>query len=117
MSACATRGINRRLRMDLRVYYQKIRDERRQIADEFPIVVSHETPDGGRKGRMTEVTRDLAAKLLVDGTAHLASDTEAAEFRQRQADMRKAAQDELAASKVQLTVVPKEFLERAGKKG
>jgi hypothetical protein len=103
--------------MDLKIYYQKIRDARRQIGDEFPIVVSNETPDGGKKGRLTEVTRDLAAKMLVDGTAKLASDVEAAEFRQRQADMRKAAQEELTASKVQLTVVPKEFLERIGKKG
>lgn len=103
--------------MDLKIYYQKIRETRRQITDEFPIVVSKETPDGGKKGRLTEVTRDLAAKMLVDGTAELAPEKAAAEFRQRQEDMRKAAQEELAASKVQLTVVPKEFLERIGKKG
>jgi len=103
--------------MDLKIYYQKIREARRQITDEFPIVVSNETPDGGKRGRLTEVTRDLAAKMLVDGTAELASETAAAQFRQRQEEMRTAAQEELAASKVQLTVVPKEFLERIGKKG
>ena len=103
--------------MDLRIYYQKIRDERGKIADEFPVVVSHETPDGGKSGAMTEVTRDLAAKLLVDGAAHVANKVEAAEFRQRQADMKAAADQERAASKVQLTVVPKEFLETLRKKG
>jgi hypothetical protein len=103
--------------MDLRIYYQKIRDERGKIADEYPVMVSNETPDGGKSGAMTEVTRDLAAKLLVDGTARMASKTEAAEFRQRQTDMRAAAEQERAASKVQLTVVPKEFLETLRKKG
>ena len=103
--------------MDLKIYYQKIRDTRRQIDEEFPIVLSKETPDGGKKGRLTEVTRDVAAKMLVDGIAELAPEKAAVEFRQRQEDMRKAAQDEMAASKVQLTVIPKEFLERFGKKG
>ena len=103
--------------MDLKIYYQKIRDAHRGIKDEFPIVISNETPDGGKPGQLTEVTRELAAKLLVDGTAKLASAEAAMEFRQRQADMRKAAQDELAASKVQLTVIPREFLEQVRKKG
>jgi hypothetical protein len=103
--------------MDLRIYYQKIRNERGKIADEFPVMVSNETPDGGKSGAMTEVTRELAAKLLVDGAARMASNAEAAEFRQRQADMRAAAEQERAASKVQLTVIPKEFLETLRKKG
>ena len=33
--------------MDLKVYYQKIREQETQIADEFPVVVSH--GDGGRR--------------------------------------------------------------------
>jgi hypothetical protein len=103
--------------MDLKIYYQKIREQRAAITDEFPIVISTETQDGGRRGTMTEVTRDLAAKLLVDGTAQLASLEDAAAYRERQKKERKAAEDERAASKVQLTVVPKEFLEQVRKKG
>lgn len=103
--------------MDLKSYYQKIRNERSKITDEFPIVVSNETPDGGKGGALTEVTRELAAKLLVDGTARLATGVEATEFRQRQADMRKAADDERAASKVQVTLVPRELLETLRKRG
>ena len=37
------------------------------IADEFPVVVSKETADGGKDGTMTEVPRRMAAKLVVDG--------------------------------------------------
>ena len=103
--------------MDLKIYYQKIRDQRSAIPEEFPIVISADTQDGGRRGTMTEVTRDLAAKLLVDGIAHLASPEDAAGYRERQKRERKTAEDERAASKVQLTVVPKEFLEQVRKKG
>ena len=103
--------------MDLRIYFQKIRDERAKIGDEFPVVVSNETPDGGKSGAMTEVTRDLAAKLLVDGAARMASKTEAAEFRQRQSDMRAAVEQERTASTVHLSVVPKELLDSIRKKG
>ena len=103
--------------MDLRIYYQKIRNEKGKIADEFPIVVSNETPDGGKCGALTEVSRDLAAKLMVDGVARLANEAEVLEYRQRQTDMRKAADAERAASKVQVTLVPKEFLETLRKKG
>jgi len=103
--------------MDLKIYYQKIRNQRNTIRDEFPIVVSNETPDGGKSGVLTEVPRDLAAKLLVDGTARLANDVETAEFRQAQADMRKAVEDERAASRVQVTLVPRELLESLRKKG
>jgi len=103
--------------MDLKIYYQKIRNQRNTIRDEFPIVVSNETPDGGKSGALTEVPRDLAAKLLVDGAARLANDVETAEFRQAQADMRKAVEDERAASRVQVTLVPRELLESLRKKG
>jgi hypothetical protein len=102
--------------MDLKVYYDKIRQQRGDISDPFPVVVSNETSDGGKPGTMTEVTRELAAKLVVDGVARLARDVEATEFRQRQADMRAAAQEAQAASKVQVTLIPKELLEQLGKK-
>src|SRR5690242_15334289 len=65
-------------RMDLKIYYQKVREKRASIAEAFPVVVSQETGDGGKDGVLTEVTPDLAAKMIVDGTAHLASAEEAA---------------------------------------
>ena len=50
--------------MDLRVYYQKIRDIESKIAHEFPVVKSLETSDGGKPGILTEVPRRIAAKLV-----------------------------------------------------
>ena len=36
--------------MDLRIYYQKVREMEAKIAEEFPYVISRETPEGGRRG-------------------------------------------------------------------
>ena len=45
--------------MDLRLYYQKIRDMKATIPDEFPVVVSHETDDGGKEGSARKSRRAL----------------------------------------------------------
>ncbi len=37
--------------MDLRMFYQKLRKIEQEIADPHVVVVSHETPDGGRPAR------------------------------------------------------------------
>ncbi len=66
--------------MDLREYYENIREITATIDTEFTVVVSKKTPDGGRPGIMTEVTRDLAARLVVDKKAALASPAEAKDF-------------------------------------
>jgi hypothetical protein len=98
--------------MDLKVYYAKIRSLQATLAEEFPIVVSRETGDGGKAGTLTEVSRALAAKLVVDRVAELASEEAAKAFRARQAEA-KAKADQLAeANKVQLTVLPLKELER-----
>jgi hypothetical protein len=58
--------------MDLRGYYQKIREVEATIADAYAVIVSLETPDGGKAGTQTEVPRSLAAKMIVSGMAKLA---------------------------------------------
>ena len=55
--------------MDLKVYYQKIRDIEKSIEDAFAVIVSLETPDGGKPGTLTEVSPGLAAKMIVEGVA------------------------------------------------
>ncbi len=67
--------------MDLRAYFQKIRSVENSITAEHVVVVSLETPDGGREGQLSEVSRTNAAKLIVDGKARLAETAEAEAFR------------------------------------
>jgi hypothetical protein len=91
--------------MDLRAYYQKIRDVAKNMPEEYVIVVSNETPDGGKAGVRSEVQRDRAARLVVDGKARLATPEEAEQFRTELAEARSRAEQAAAAAKMQVTVI------------
>ena len=67
--------------MDLRAYYQTIRRIEGEIREESVVIVSAATPDGGRAGVLTEVPRAVAARLVVEQKAELASEEAAAKFR------------------------------------
>ena len=67
--------------MDLRAYYQKIRQIEAEIREDSVVMVSLETPDGGRAGIRTEVPRAVAARMIADQKADLASEGVAADFR------------------------------------
>ncbi len=91
--------------MDLKLYYQKIREAESKITEAFPIVVSNETADGGKPGVPTEVTPGIAARMLVEGAVRLATAQEAQAFRAAQAEAKRVADQEAAAAKVQFTVL------------
>lgn len=67
--------------MDLRAYYEKIGRIEALIDTAFAVVISRAMPDGGRGGVKTELPRGMAARLIADGKADLASPEEAAQFR------------------------------------
>jgi hypothetical protein len=97
--------------MDLRVFYQKLRQIESQIVDAHPVLVSHETPDGGKAGVRTEVSRPVAARMVAEGKARLGTEAEAAEFRDAIVQARKAAEQALMAGRVALSVVPEAELQ------
>ena len=105
--------------MELRRFYQKIRDLEATIRDEFPVVVSKETADGGKAGITTEVPRRLAAKMVVNGIAEVANEAVTKIFRDLQADAKLIADEQAALGKVQLSVLPSTELAklRAASKG
>ena len=92
--------------MNLKAYYHKIREVEGSLHTPFVVLVSHDTPDGGKEGLLTEVPTPLAAKMIADGRAHLASDEEARVFRQKAAEAKRSADEEAMASKMQVTIVP-----------
>ena len=67
--------------MDLKSYYQKLREMEAALPSDYVVVVSKETPDGGRAGTLTEVPRRLAAKLILDGAAELATEEQTKKLR------------------------------------
>ncbi len=92
--------------MNLKGFYNKLREAEASILEAFPVVVSLATPDGGKEGTMTEVTPRIAAKMLVQGLVRLAEEEEARVFRAAQAEAKRIADAVAAAARVQLTVLP-----------
>ena len=91
--------------MDLRIYYAKVREAEAGITEAFPLVVSQVTDDGGKEGTRTEVPRRLAAKLMVEGQARLATAEEAAVYREALVEGARMAEQAMAASRLQLAVL------------
>jgi hypothetical protein len=91
--------------MDLRVFFQKLRKIEQEITEPTVVVVSHETPDGGRAGQLAEVSRGNAARLILEGHAHLATTEQSAEFRAAARKALEEAQQRMIAEKVQVTVI------------
>jgi len=91
--------------MDVRQYYKKLRELEASLPEADVVVVSYETPDGGRAGVLTEVPRRNACQLLLEGRAKVASQEEAEEFRQNEAAKREEFKRNQAASKIQFQVV------------
>lgn len=104
--------------MDLKQYYKKIGLAEEQISEEYPLISSLETSDGGKAGRISEVSRQIAAKLMVEGRATLANEDEISDYRSRQAAAKRAAAKAEIARRVQIVIAEPEPEEStAGKKG
>ncbi len=91
--------------MDLRHYFRKIREIEATITETHVFVSSLETSDGGKAGVVTEVGRELAAKMIAEGRAALATKGEKEAFLERQGEARAAAQKAEMARRLQVTIV------------
>ena len=92
--------------MNLKSYFQKIREFENSIVEPFVVLISHETSDGGIEGLMTEVPKAVAARMIADGRGHLASDEAARQFQERKAQAKRDADTEATANRMQVTLVP-----------
>jgi hypothetical protein len=92
--------------MNLRTYYQRIRDIENTLVEPFVVLESNETADGGKEGLLTEVPRQVAAKMIADGRAHLAAEQAVREFHQNKAEAKRAADQEAITNKMQMVFVP-----------
>jgi hypothetical protein len=99
--------------MNLKTYYQKMREVEASINHPFVVLVSHVTSDGGKEGLLTEVPKELAAKMIADGRAHAANDDVARDFHEKKAEAKRVADSEAAANRMQVTLVPTADLMKA----
>jgi hypothetical protein len=91
--------------VDLRQYFKKIRETETALTEAFPLLVSLETSDGGKPGTISEVSREVAAKMIVEGRAALASESEKQAHLERQAAHKKAAERAELGRRVQVAII------------
>lgn len=91
--------------MELKQYFRKIRETEAGLSDTFPLIVSLETSEGGKPGVISEVSREIAAKMIVEGRAALASEEEKHRFREQQAVAKKAADQAELTKQVRVAII------------
>ena len=91
--------------MDVKQYYRKIKEVEATLVDTYPIVVSLETSDGGKAGVVSEVARSLAAKLIVEGRAALATAAEKAAHLEHQIRAKEAAAKAELTRRLQVAII------------
>jgi hypothetical protein len=92
--------------MDLRSYYTKIRETEELLTGEHLVVVSLKTSEGGKEGVRTETSRAIAARLIAEGRARQATDEEAIEFYEMHRESKQRIDNEEAARRLQVMVIP-----------
>ena len=91
--------------MDLRDFFRTMREIEAQIEDEHVVVASLATGDGGKAGVRTEVPRKLAARMIAEGKARLATAEEAEAFQLRVLQDVEAVERAALAEKLQVALV------------
>lgn len=102
--------------MDIRSYYRLIREAEATLSSGDQVMVSLTTKDGGRAGVMSEVPRDVAAKLIVENRARLATDKERSAFFATQAMEREAFEKASAIKRIQVQLMSELEQQALGKK-
>ena len=91
--------------MDLKSYYRLIREEAAKLGEGDQVVVSLATKDGGREGVVSEAPREIAAKLIVEQRARLASEEEREAYFAKQAAEREEYERSVELQRVQVQVM------------
>jgi len=92
--------------MDLKSYYRKIRSVASELGGGDVVIVSLETPQGGKAGVMTEVPSRIAARAIVEGRARPATAEESERRRVEAMQAYEEAHRKAAAERVKVMVVP-----------
>lgn len=91
--------------MDLKQYFRKVREIEANIKEPYVLISSLETGDGGKPGVISEVCREIAAKVVAEGRAVLAGDAESKRFAEEQSAAKKAAEKAELARRLQVTII------------
>lgn len=91
--------------MNLRKYYQDVKEVRSKMESPYVYLTSLDTPNGGKAGCVCEVDADIAARMLVDGVARQATEEEIADYLQEGEKLLMAAKEEQLRNRLRVTLV------------
>ena len=100
--------------MDLRVYYSKVREAEAALTEEHPVMISLATSEGGKAGVPTETPRHVAAKLIAEGRARLATGEESDRFHESHREARAKFEQQEMAHRIRVMVIPQQDLKGSG---
>ncbi len=103
--------------MDLRSYYERIREADQSLTGEHVVIVSLPTPEGGKAGIKTEVPRAIAAKMIAEQRARVADDEETKKFHSANNTARAEYEEREAARRLQVMVIPAQDLKKQKERG
>jgi hypothetical protein len=89
-----------------------MRQEEQKMTDEFPVIASHETSDGGKANIFAEVTRRIAARFITLGLARMATGEEKKIFDDAKFEARRVAIESLERANVSATLLATKSIER-----
>ena len=101
--------------MNLREYYNEIRAQEAAIPEEFVLVISEPTPNGGKAGIVTEVARKMAAKMVVEKLARLATDEESTRFRSEDRERQRQKEESEHQERLRMTMLADKELQAVKK--
>jgi coenzyme F420-reducing hydrogenase alpha subunit len=101
--------------MDLRNYFKKIKDTESSIDEPYLLVVSSETPDGGKAGAVIEVSRREAAKAMVEGRATPANQEQKEDYYKQEAARKKSAEKAELSRRLQIAIISDSELRTSAK--
>ena len=96
--------------MNLKDYYREIDATLATIESNFVLVVSLPTPNGGRAGVVSEVSRATAAKMIVEKSARLMTPEEVSELQAKQAEAQRQKDLSELQERVRMTRLAEEEL-------
>jgi hypothetical protein len=104
--------------MDVKQYFRRLREIEESLVDKYPVVISLETPDGGKAGIIAETSRNVAAKMIVEGRAVLANAEQKTAYYEHHEAIKRAAEKAELAKRVQVAIIadPEFQVQATGKK-
>jgi hypothetical protein len=91
--------------MDLKNYFKKIKDTESSIEEPYLLIVSLETPDGGKPGAVIEVSRHEASKALVEARAVRANEEQKEAYFKQEAERKKSAEKAELSRRLQIAII------------